>query len=160
MRPDARRGQIQPERRAQSAGADQQHLGLLQLQLALHADFGHDQVAAVAQDLVVREGRSRRDAHADPPAMLGTIEIVSPSAHRRRVLAQIADVFVVQVDVDEAAQLAFVVVEMCLRRSAMLGGQRVEHLADGRPGELDGILLPGELAQRRRDQNLLWPCPV
>ena len=41
--------------------------------------------------------------------MEGTSEIVSPSFAGGGVLAQVADVFVVQVDVDEAAQLAFVV---------------------------------------------------
>ena len=71
---DARRRQIQPERRAQAARADQQHLGLLQLQLAFHADFRHDQMAAVAQNLVFGQrypgrrsdaGRAARDAGHD-----------------------------------------------------------------------------------------------
>ena len=79
---DAGRGQVQAERRAQAAGAHQQHLGLFQLLLAFHAHFGNDQVPAVAQDLVVGErglaGQARRAA--EPPAMEGTSEIVSPSA--------------------------------------------------------------------------------
>ena len=54
---DAGRGEIQAERRAESAGADQQHLGVLELELTFHADFRHDQVAAVAQDLFVAETR-------------------------------------------------------------------------------------------------------
>ena len=44
---DAGRGEVQPERRAEPAGADQQDAGRLQPLLPLHADFGHDQVPAV-----------------------------------------------------------------------------------------------------------------
>ena len=51
--PDASRGQIQPERRAESAGADQQHLGVFELELTFHADFRHDQMPAVAQNFFV-----------------------------------------------------------------------------------------------------------
>ena len=50
---DARRGQVQSQRRAQPAGAHQQHLGGFQLLLPFHPDFGNDQVAAVAQDFVL-----------------------------------------------------------------------------------------------------------
>ena len=78
---DAGGGQVQAERRAQSARADQQHVGGLELQLAFHADFGHDQVARVAEDFVLRErdpGGAR--SHRTPPAMQGTIDSVSPSA--------------------------------------------------------------------------------
>ena len=51
---DARRRQVHAEGRAQTAGSDQQHLSRLELQLPLHAHFGHDQVAAVTLDLLVR----------------------------------------------------------------------------------------------------------
>ncbi len=54
-RADARGSQIKRQRRTQSACADAEHLCRLQLQLPFHADFGHDQVPRVAQDLVVRE---------------------------------------------------------------------------------------------------------
>ncbi len=47
----ARRSQIEAQRRAQAAGAHQQYFGLLELALALHPDLGHDQVAAIAEDL-------------------------------------------------------------------------------------------------------------
>ena len=108
--PHARRGKVQAQRRAQSAGADQQHLRGLQLLLALHAHLGNDQVAAVAQNFVVGERRRSGGgaASAEPPAMEGTSEIVSPSCGGGGVLAQVADVFVVQIHVDEAAHLAFV----------------------------------------------------
>ena len=55
----ARRGQIKAERRAESSGADAQHLGLLELELPLHAHFRHDQMAAVAQDLFFGKRRCR-----------------------------------------------------------------------------------------------------
>ena len=51
---DARRRKIKPERRAQPAGADAENFRLLELELPVHADFGHDQVPAVAQDFVLR----------------------------------------------------------------------------------------------------------
>src|SRR6266849_6191362 len=50
---DARGGEIEPKRRAESTGADEQHFGGFELELTVHADFGHDQVAAVAQDFFV-----------------------------------------------------------------------------------------------------------
>ena len=88
--------------------------------------------------------------------MLGTIEIVSPSCDRRRVLAQVADVFVVQVDVDEAAQLAFVVEEL-LAQVGELRGQRAQHFADGGAGDA-----PRCPACRRTGagawESELWPC--
>ena len=77
---DARRGQIQAQRRAESARADQQHFRLLQLQLAFHAHFRHDQMAAVAQQFLRSKAsspRSVRPRSCEPPAMLGTIESVS-----------------------------------------------------------------------------------
>ncbi len=52
---DSRRGQIQGQRRTESAGADTQHLGGLELLLAFHADFGQDQVARVARDLFIAQ---------------------------------------------------------------------------------------------------------
>ena len=59
---DACRGEIQTQRRAKAAGADQQHFGVFQLELTVHADFRHDQVAAVAKNFFVgqRRGFGRR----------------------------------------------------------------------------------------------------
>src|SRR5205814_1113988 len=51
----ARSGEIERQGRAESTGADAKNLRSLELELALHADFGHDQVARVAEDLVVSE---------------------------------------------------------------------------------------------------------
>ena len=79
-----------------------------------HADFRDDQVPAVAQDLFLGKRRlgAGGAATVEPPAIEGTSEIVSPSSARGGVFAQVADVFVVQVHVDEAAQLAFVVEDL------------------------------------------------
>ena len=155
MRADARGGQVQAERRAQAAGADQQHLGGLQLLLPFDADLGDDQVAAVAQDLVVRERRFGSGGAVDESSRRRS-RAPAKSCRRpavgRGVLAQVADVFVVQIDVDEAAQLAFVGEDL-LAQVGVLGGQRGQHFA--RPSRRHGhrILLPRELPQRRRDQN-------
>ena len=53
--PDAGGGQVQAERRAQAARAHQQDLGGFELLLPLDPHFRDDQVAAIAQDLIVRE---------------------------------------------------------------------------------------------------------
>jgi hypothetical protein len=47
---DASGGEIKPERAPETARADAEHLGLLELELPFHADFRHDEVAAIAQD--------------------------------------------------------------------------------------------------------------
>ena len=45
-------GEVQRGRRAKAAGAEQQHLGVKQLLLALRADLGQQQVAGVALALL------------------------------------------------------------------------------------------------------------
>ena len=51
-RADAGRGQVHEHRRAETAGADGEHLGVLQPLLPVHADVRDDQVAAVPADLL------------------------------------------------------------------------------------------------------------
>ncbi len=51
-RADAGRGQVERRRRAEAAGAEQQHLRVEQLELALEADLGHEDVARVALALL------------------------------------------------------------------------------------------------------------
>ena len=51
-RADAGRGQVERGRRAEPAGAEQQHLRVEQLLLALDADLGDQQVARVALALL------------------------------------------------------------------------------------------------------------
>ena len=53
--PDTCSSKIQTERRAQTACADEQNLGIFQLELPLHANLGHDEMAAVAQNLFFRK---------------------------------------------------------------------------------------------------------
>ena len=72
---------------------------------------------------------------------------------RRRVLVQVADVLVVDIYVDEAAQAAFVGEEMFLQ-IRVCSGELGERLGDGRAGGLNLRLLARVLAQRRRNQNL------
>ena len=66
-RADAGRGQVEQRRAAEAAGADDEHLGVLQPLLPGHPDVGDDQVAAVAAYLVDGElgGRldQRRERH-------------------------------------------------------------------------------------------------
>ena len=54
-RADAGRGEVERGRRAEAAGAEQQHLGVEQLLLALDADLGEQEVARVALALLGRE---------------------------------------------------------------------------------------------------------
>ena len=51
-RPDAGGGEVERGRRAEAAGAEQQHLGVEQLLLALDADLGEQEVARVALALL------------------------------------------------------------------------------------------------------------
>ena len=54
-RPDAGRGEVEQRGAAEAAGADDQHLGVLEPLLPGHADVGDDQVPAVAAYLVDRQ---------------------------------------------------------------------------------------------------------
>src|SRR5256885_3384628 len=56
---DASGRKIQTEWRAKPTRTDKQYLGVLQLELPLHTDFRHDEVAAVAKDFFVRKARCR-----------------------------------------------------------------------------------------------------
>ena len=83
-RADAGGGEIHRRRRAEPARADAQHLGGLQLALPLDADLRHDQVPAVALDLVARQlGQRppvpRRADRGAPPATDGMMLTVSPA---------------------------------------------------------------------------------
>jgi hypothetical protein len=61
--PDAGRGEIQPKRRAEPPGADEQHAGGLELALPAERHVGDDEVTAVPKNLFrgeIREVRPRR----------------------------------------------------------------------------------------------------
>src|SRR5712692_1732839 len=49
---DARGRKIQAQRRTEPSRADEQYLGVFQLELPVHPDFRHDEMAAVAQNLL------------------------------------------------------------------------------------------------------------
>ena len=65
---DAGGGQVQRGRRAEAAGAEQQHLGVEQLQLALLADLGQEQVALVAVALLGGERRGAPPSRGPRPS--------------------------------------------------------------------------------------------
>ena len=77
--PDARRGEVQRGRRAEPARADQQRLRAQQLRLALGADLGDQQVAAVA--LLLGLGQLRRRRPVEPVRLPG----LEAARHRRDV---------------------------------------------------------------------------
>ena len=54
-RADAGRGEVEQRGTAEPAGADHEHLGVLESLLARHPDVGDDQVTAVAAYLVDRQ---------------------------------------------------------------------------------------------------------
>ena len=79
-RADAGRGQVQRGRRAEPAGAEQQHLGVEQLLLALDADLGQQEVARVALALLGRE------AARDLDLVAAVLPQRDPAGHRLDVL--------------------------------------------------------------------------
>ena len=122
------------KRSAEAAGADAEHLGGLQLLLALHADLGQDQVPGVTGDLVVGKLwqcglfyccrhyllflssvksllcgiRTDTVTNIIPPAMEGMIVSSSVSLTAVSCLpSEVPHVVIVQVDVHEGAQFAF-----------------------------------------------------
>ena len=66
-RADAGRREIQRERRAEAAGADQQHPGLEQLGLADPADLRQHDVPGVAEHLLFGEQRDTSSSAAPAP---------------------------------------------------------------------------------------------
>src|ERR1017187_1604850 len=114
-------------------------------------------MAAVPQDLLVRKRRSffgrrgrrgHRGAAGDGRHQRNGVGVLGC----RRVLAEVANILVVEIDVDEAAHLAFVVEDL-FAQVGELRRQRVQHFAHGSAGDGDRILLAGELPQGRGDQN-------
>src|ERR1700734_1144985 len=74
-------------------------------------------------------------------------------AHRSCFLLQVTDVFIVDIQVDESAQLAFVRVKMP-PHIGMLRHQCIHGFSDRGRGNLHRGLFPNILAQRRRNVNL------
>src|SRR5690606_10969385 len=67
---DARRGEVEPERRAEPAGTDQEDARLLQSPLPLRPDLVHDQMPRIAEPLLRRELECTRPRpkHRQPPS--------------------------------------------------------------------------------------------
>src|SRR5262245_872527 len=154
--PDASRRQIQAQRRTQSPRADQKRARGLQFALTFQPDFGQNQVAVVAsqfvfvqfgqfgQRLFYRGARAAGYRRDDADLVL--------LFDRGVFFLQVADVFVVDVDVDEAAQLAAGVEEV-FPQIGKLSGQFVERFADLRRFDRDRRLAPDVLAQSCRNRN-------
>ena len=150
---DAGGGQVHPERRAEAAGADHQHLGGLELQLPLGADLGHDEVPAVAEDLVRAQfGRGRLGRRLGHRAAGDRRDDRQRGIadNRRRLAPQVAHVLVVQEQVDEAPELA-VVGEQVGSQPFVEGHEFLHRLADGRAGHGNFGLFTGEAPQGRGD---------
>ena len=129
-------GEVEPDGRAEPAGADHEDARVLQPPLPLHPDLGDDEVAAVAEDLLLRERRELRErggrsASRYPPAMAGTTTISAPSATGVCEALLEADVLVVQVEDDVRVRLALRVAQP---RSELreAGGDVRDDVADGR----------------------------
>src|SRR6266851_289747 len=170
------RCQIQSQRRAQTARANEQDFGVLQLELPVHADFRHDQVAAVAQNFLVRKGRgwfccrprlycrshchslllrfqSFRARRSRNAARDGRNDTYRVAVLRWRVfLRQIADVFVIHVHVHEAAQFAFLGKEKLAQLGELLS-EMAERFAHCRSLKLRRSALPRIRAKRRRNHH-------
>ena len=184
---DAGGGEVHRDRGSESAGADAEHLRGLQLPLTVDADLRHDEMPRVALHLVVgqrrqisirvtvrlkadttsigvdRRGLARRSlsgarhAAGDRRNDADGVDRLD----RRLFLLQIADVFVVDVDVDEAAQLALLVVQVRLQPT-VLARQIGEQLADCRARGVNGVLLVGVRPQWCRNQDFRHDaeCPL
>ena len=138
------------EHRAAETEAHQQDLGGFQLLLPFDAHLRDDQMAAVAQDLFFAQRRLGRSFHGraagDGRDQRNGVAVLGLAG----IFAQIADVFVIQVHVHEAADLALVGEDL-LAQVGELGGQRAQYFAYGGAGNGDGILFPGKLPQGRGD---------
>ncbi len=163
---DAGGGEIHGEGRAEAAGTDAEHARVFQLELAGLADFGKDEVAGVAGHFIrgkrccgggaggglccrcrfSRDGRAAGDRRDDG-------ERVGFFYRRIFLVVEVADVFVVEIDVDEGAQSSFIRVEM-FAQLGELRGKGGERFGDGFRGDVDDGLTAGEGAEWSGDVNL------
>ena len=154
--PDAGGRKIEAQRSPQAPGPHQQDAGGLQLLLALHADFGHDEVPAVALDLIpaeVQAFRSRLDGRKVAAGDGGHDAHHVTFLHRGPVFLQIADILVVDIDVDEVADLPLLVQQVWLELGKMTD-QSVDHLAHGIAGQFHLVPIAREMPQRHRQEHL------
>jgi hypothetical protein len=116
------RREVHRHRRSESAGTDAEDLRRLELALTVHADLRHDEMPRVALDLVVRQ----RLAHAPKVRLVYVYDGIDAACDRRNdadgvargdrrlLFLQIPDVFVVHVDIHEAAELSLIVEQVRL----------------------------------------------
>src|SRR6476660_260415 len=150
-RADAGRGEIHRRRRTQPSRADAEHASRFQLALTVEPDLRHDQMPAVSLHLLAREfGRIDRGARSSRNR--GDYADRVAGGERRLFAIEVANVFVVHVDVDETAEAAVLVVKMP-SKIAILTDETLQRVADRAAFNLDELLLPGERAKRRRNQN-------
>jgi len=146
--PDSGRGKVQPERRAEAAGADQQDARILEPLLPRDADLGQKQVTAVSLDLLSREldrvgdGRTSCDRRDD-------VNFVACTDNGGKSV-EMPDVLVIDVDVHKAAQHAVVGVEVALEHRKA-GDDRIEGLAGGSCGNGHASLVVREASERGWD---------
>src|SRR4029077_829607 len=156
--------------RAEPARADHKHLGLGQLELPLHANFGHDQMAAIALNLLLRKcapgfgngGRAGDDRHVIllwSSLDSQSYELDSYAAGDRRhnadriavlgrrvFLLQVANILVIEVDIHEAANAAVIGVKV-LAEIRVSSRKLFQGFADGSRIELHACLLARKLPQ-------------
>ena len=87
-----------------------------------------------------------------PPAIAGTMLISSLSFTGRRFVLQEADVFVVDEDIDETADVALVVADALFEAGKGLF-KMIDHFADVDAGGRDDFELVGEFAEGSRDAD-------
>ena len=72
---------------------------------------------------------------------------------RRCFLLQIAHILIVEINIDERTELAFIGIKMSAQ-VGMLGNQSAQGFTDGRAADFNRRLLTGILPQRRRNVDL------
>ncbi len=154
QRADAGGGQVEGRRRAQAAGADQQHAGLLQLLLPFQPDLRHDDVSGIAAHLLRRQlhGFGSQQGRGSASDRRDDADLV-PALHAGLLLTfKVANIVLVQVDVHKVAQLAVLGVEVASQAGVALR-QSVERLSDSPRLDGDSVLSVGVLPQRRGDDD-------
>ena len=149
-RADTRCRQVVGERRTQATRADTQHLRCLQLTLSLLAHLRQDQVPRVASQIIGRQFRkSRLSQCGRADGRRRTAGNRRNDRQRiglryRRILmpVQVANIFIVKINIHESAQLALFRVEM-LFQVRMSCRQLRQRFAHGRRVDIDHVQLAG-----------------
>ena len=134
-----RRRQIQRERRTEASRPNREHSRRLQFQLPFHAHLGHDQMTAVAQDLVrpqlhIRGNRGAASGDGGNDSnLIGFFQW-------RFVPFQVAHVLIIHINVNEAAQIAIFGVKVFFE-IGVLRRQFVQSVAHGFSLDLQSLRL-------------------